>query len=134
MISYRKNVKSLPKEKETKNTQATNDIKDIKSKKKDKKKKKSKKGLFNKGLFKLSAATIILGCAVILITTENDCSDKENELAAVQARIDAYNIENEELRRTLESDDLSAYMERIALEERGYAYPDERRFYDTSRD
>jgi hypothetical protein len=38
------------------------------------------------------------------------------------------------MRRTLESDDLSAYMEKIALEERGYAYPNERRFYDTSRD
>ena len=38
------------------------------------------------------------------------------------------------MRSTLESDDLSAYMEKIALEERGYAYPNERRFYDTSRD
>jgi hypothetical protein len=29
---------------------------------------------------------------------------------------------------------MSAYMEKVAVEERGYAYPDERRFYDTSRD
>lgn len=38
-----------------------------------------------------------------------------------------------ELQRVLESDDLSYYIEKIAMEERGYAYPDERRFYDTSR-
>ena len=38
------------------------------------------------------------------------------------------------MQRTLDSDDLSAYMEKIALEERDYAYPNERRFYDRSRD
>ncbi len=108
-----------------------------KKKKKAKKSKKqaaNKKGLFNKGLFKLAAAAVIVGCGVLLVTTESDCGDKEDELAAIQAQIDAYNIENAELQRTLDSDDLSAYMERIALEERGYAYPDECRFYDTSRD
>lgn len=105
-----------------------------KSKKKEKKQNNGKKGLFNNLLFRLAAAAVIIGCAVLFITTETDCSDKEAELAAIQAQIDAYNMENAELQRTLDSDDLSAYMERIALEERGYAYPDERRFYDTSRD
>ncbi|MCR5707724.1 hypothetical protein SAMN02910353_00624 [Ruminococcus sp. YRD2003] len=93
-----------------------------------------KKGLFNRGLFNLAAAVIITVCAALIITTERDCSEKEKELARIQAKIDAYKIENEDMRRTLESDDLSAYMEKIALEERGYAYPNERRFYDTSRD
>lgn len=108
-----------------------------KKKKKAKKSKKqaaNKKGLFNQGLFKLSATAVIVGCAVLFVTTESDCADKENELKAIQAKIDAYNMENAELQRTLDSDDLSAYMERIALEESGYAYPDERRFYDKSRD
>lgn len=93
-----------------------------------------KKGLFNKGLFRLVAAAVITGCAALIITTEKDCSDKEKELARIQAKIDSYNIENEDMQRTLDSDDLSAYLERVALEERGYAYPNERRFYDTSRD
>ncbi len=105
-----------------------------KRQKKNKKNAANKKGLFNRGLFKLAAAAVIVGCGVLIITTESDCGDKEDELAAIQAQIDAYNIENAELQRTLDNDDLSAYMERIALEERGYAYPDERRFYDTSRD
>ncbi len=105
--------------------------------KNNKKKKKpipDKKGLFNSLLFKLLAASVIVGCVALFIATETDCSSKEAELAAIQAQIDVYNMENAELQRTLDSDDLSAYMERIALEERGYAYPDERRFYDTSRD
>lgn len=103
-------------------------------KKREKKNTSVKKGLFNRGLFKLAAATVIIGCGVLVVTTETDCSSKEAELEALQAQIDAYSIENAELQRILESDDMSSYMERIALEERGYAYPDERRFYDTSRD
>ena len=34
----------------------------------------------------------------------------------------------------MEQKNMSHYMEQVALEEQGYAYPDERRFYDTSRD
>lgn len=95
---------------------------------------KNKKGLFNRGLFKLVSAALVVGCAVLLITTEQDCKEKEREIDVIQSKIDEYNIQNEDLKRTLESDDLSAYMEKVAIEERGYAYPDERRFYDTSRD
>lgn len=105
-----------------------------KSRKKTKKHKNNKKGLFNSMLFKLLSASAIIGCVALLIAIETDCSSKEAELEAIQAQIDVYSIENAELQRTLDSEDLSAYMERIALEERGYAYPDERRFYDTSRD
>ena len=30
-------------------------------------------------------------------------------------------------------DDMDAYMEKLAIEKMNYAYPDERRYYDTSR-
>ena len=102
--------------------------------KKVKVKKNTKKGLFNLGLVKITATAILVACTVLLITTEQDCKKKERELSSIQSKIDAYNMSNEDLKRTLESDDLSAYMEKVALEDRGYAYPDERRFYDTSRD
>lgn len=98
------------------------------------KKIKPRKGLFNKGLVKLAAGALIIGCAALIITTEQDCSDKEQELVSIQAKIDSYEADNMELQRVLDSDDMSAYMEKVAVEERGYAYPDERRFYDTSRD
>ena len=92
------------------------------------------RGLFNKGLVKLAAVAAIVGCLVIIVTTEKDCAEKEKELTAIQTKIDAYEADNSELQRVLQSDDLKSYMEKVALEERGYAYPDERRFYDTSRD
>lgn len=92
------------------------------------------KSLFNRGLVKLAAVTIIVGCGMLIMTTEQDCAEKEKELESIQSQIDLYEAENTELQRILESDDLSEYMEKIAIEERGYAYPDERRFYDKSRD
>ncbi len=90
--------------------------------------------MFNSGLFKLAAVAAVIGCGVVIFATERDYSEKEQELIRIQAQIDSYNLKNEDLKRTFESDDISAYMERVALEERDYAYPDERRFYDTSRD
>lgn len=100
---------------------------------KKKKKKSGTKSLFNRGLVKLAAASVVIGCGALIVTTEKDCSEKEKELSAIQAEIDAYEAENTEIQRVLESDDISAYMEKVAVEERGYAYPDERRFYDKSR-
>ena len=78
--------------------------------------------------------TFIGGCSVAAVAMQIDSAEKAKELDTIQAKIDAYKLQNEEMQRTLDSDDLSDYMERIALEERGYAYPNERRFYDTSRD
>lgn len=71
---------------------------------------------------------------MLIVTIEKDCAEKEKELIAIQNEIDLYEAENTEIQRVLESDDISAYMEKVAVEERGYAYPDERRFYDKSRD
>lgn len=82
----------------------------------------------------IASVALVIGCAALIISTEKDCAEKEEQLVSIQEQIDAYESENMELERILESDDLSDYMEKIAIEERGYAYPDERRFYDMSRD
>lgn len=96
--------------------------------------KQKKKRLFNRGLVRIAAASLVISCAALIISTEKDCAEKEEQLVSIQEQIDAYEAENMELERVLESDDLSDYMEKIAIEERGYAYPNEWRFYDTSRD
>ena len=96
--------------------------------------KEKKKGLFNRGLVKLAALAVIVGCGVLIAATQKDCAEKEEQLKLIQTKIDAYETDNAELQRVLDSDDLNEYMEKVALEERGYAYPDERRFYDTTRD
>ncbi len=92
------------------------------------------KGLFNGLLVKLMVVGVISVCSVLLITTEKDCNEKEEELESLQVKIETYKNDNSELQRLLDSNDMSAYLEKVAIEERDYAYPDERRFYDTSRD
>lgn len=93
-----------------------------------------KKGLFNRSLMKLAAVAVVIGCGVLIVSTNRDCAEKEEQMELIQNKINAYDTENAELQRVLDSDDLNEYMEKVALEERGYAYPDERRFYDTTRD
>ena len=46
---------------------------------------------------------------------------------------EALTAENASYASILGEDDERAYMERIAIELYGYAYPSERRFYDTTR-
>ena len=60
-------------------------------------------------------------------------SEKQDELARIQEKTVAIEAENVELSRILEAEDIDAYMEKIAIENMNYAYPNERRFYDTSR-
>ncbi len=72
--------------------------------------KNKRKGLFNSGLIKLLAVALTVGSAVLIVTTEKDCAEKEQELITVQAKIDSYEAENMELQRVLDSDDMSAYM------------------------
>ncbi len=55
------------------------------------------------------------------------------ELQSIKDKTQEVEAENVELQRILEDDDMNAYMEKIAIEEMNYAYPNERRYYDTSR-
>lgn len=99
-----------------------------------KKAKRKIKGLFNSLLVKLMAIGVISVCSGLLFTIDKECNEKEEELESLQTKIETYKNDNSELQRLLDSDDMSAYLEKVAMEERDYAYPDERRFYDTSRD
>ena len=100
---------------------------------KEKKKKKPEKGLFSRSLVRITSVAVLVGCVVLIAFTERDCAQKKEEMVKTQSEIDEIVMENSDLERILESDDMSAYLEEVAFE-RGYAYPDERRFYDTTRD
>ncbi len=110
----------------------------VKKKKKTKvnlkKNKPRKKGLFNRKLVYAAATVSVIVCTVLFITTLRDCRIKDDEAKLIEEQIKSYEKENEELQKILDSDDISEYMEKVALEKYGYAYPDERRFYETSRD
>ena len=57
----------------------------------------------------------------------------QSELKTIVTKTEEIEAENVELQRILEDDDMNAYMEKLAIEEMNYAYPNERRYYDTSR-
>ena len=100
---------------------------------KKRKRRNKKKWLFSNGLVKIAAAAIVALCVVLIVTIESECAEKEAELLIIQKKISVLEAENMDIQRILDNTDLSAYMEKVAMEEQGYAYPDEIRFYDTSR-
>ena len=75
----------------------------------------------------------IAGCTISVVSNQSSIAEKKTELEQVQKQIDDLTADNEDLQRILESGDIDGYMERLAREEYNYAYPDEYRFYDTSR-
>ena len=81
----------------------------------------------------MAAVAFVISCAVLLVVIETDCIQRTRWFIH-NDKISVLEGDNEEIERVLSNSDVSSYMEQVALEEQGYAYPDERRFYDTSRD
>ncbi len=107
-------------------------------KKKAKKRKSAKKAVSRpKFIFRIllrtAAAAALLGCTILIISIQSNIAEKKAELQDIEAQISEYEAKNEDLTRILESGDTDQYMEKLAREDYGYAYPDEFRFYDTSR-
>lgn len=94
--------------------------------------KPKRKGLFNL-ITKLVAITAVIGCFASIIITKSNHAQMQKELNSINKKSQEIEAENVELRRILEDDDMDAYMEKLAIENMNYAYPDERRYYDTSR-
>ncbi len=85
-------------------------------------------------LIRLALVLIIGFCTWGIVSEQNAVVEQKKELAALEEKIESMTAQNEELAHLIESDDIGRYMEKLAVEEYGYAYPDERRYYDTSRD
>ncbi len=81
----------------------------------------------------IASCCLILYCIASIITTGADNAQKQLELDKLSAEISGLENENEELNAILNECDEKTYMENIAMELLGYAYPNERRFYNTSR-
>lgn len=84
-------------------------------------------------LSKLIIIAVIIGCIVSIIVTQSDISQMQKKLDSIVSRTEEVEADNAELQRTLDEDDINAYMEKLAIEKMNYAYPNERRYYDTSR-
>lgn len=93
---------------------------------------KNRKGIF--GLItKLTVITAVISCFVSIIITNSEHAQMQKELDAINKKAAEIEAENVELQRVLDDEDMDAYMEKIAIEKMNYAYPDERRYYDKSR-
>ena len=85
-------------------------------------------------LLGVSVFGLILYSVFNIISQQAQIAQLKKQSEELSVQISEAKQENDEYVRILSSDDESEYMERIAVERLGYAYPDERRFYVVERD
>ena len=73
-------------------------------------------------------AFFVAGIGVV-IYQQADLVEQREQTEIMQDQLYDIQAQNDELNRILNSDNEQEYMERIAIERLGYAYPGERRFY-----
>ena len=74
----------------------------------------------------------VLYCVSSIVLTQAEIAEKRAELAALAEKAQKLEEANDEYQSILSEEDEAAFMERYAVEVLGYAYPNERRFYDTT--
>jgi len=85
--------------------------------------------MLSKPLFTLAVISLGIYSIFSMISHQIQISDIKEESEELSAKITEARQLNDEYVRLLSADDEAAYMERIAIEKLGYAYPNERRFY-----
>lgn len=94
----------------------------------------NKRGKFLfKLLFRTTVVLALIGCTASIVTLQSSIAERKAELETLRSQTEAYEAENKDLERILNSGDIDTFMEKLAREDYGYAYEDEQRFYDTSR-
>lgn len=84
-------------------------------------------------IFKGVAVVCVVGCIASIIYTQATIVEKRQELDELNQKAEQIQTENDEYQRLLDNEDVNAYMETLAIENMSYAYPNEIRFFDTSR-
>ncbi len=75
----------------------------------------------------------VLACFASIISTQASLAEKREELHQLELKTEEIKSQNEEYQRLFNDDDINSYKEKLAIENMNYAYPNEIRFYDTSR-
>jgi cell division protein DivIC len=76
--------------------------------------------------------SFIVYAVFVLVDLQLDIIARRSQLAELQEKCEEQRLENKEAQRLLSLGDDASYIERIAKEKLGFAYPDERIFIDTS--
>ena len=80
----------------------------------------------------VTALVFVAACVFEIISTQAEISEKNQELNALIEEAELLEDTNDEYQSILSEEDERAFMERYAVEVLNYAYPNERRFYDTT--
>ena len=84
-------------------------------------------------IFKVIIVLCVIGFIASIVYTKATIVERQQELSELQTKADKIQSENDEYKRLLDNEDVNAYMEMLAIENMSYAYPNEIRFFDTSR-
>lgn len=95
--------------------------------------KKEKKPLVYRIMVVSTVVLVLIVCIVTVVSLQSDIAEKKIELDQINRQIDELEEENDELQRILDENNMDSYIEKLAREKYDYAYPDEYRYYDTSR-
>lgn len=83
-------------------------------------------------IFKLCLLFSAFYIVVCLVNSQLDITKKKAELESIQEKIVNQGVENKNLERIINSDEDDEYIEKLAREKLGFAYPDERIYIDIS--
>ncbi len=95
-------------------------------------KKRREKGV-SRFFINLAIIAIVVFGSINVISDKIEINSQKKELAELEEEALELEMENATYEAILTQEDERAYMEKIAIDELGYAYPDEVRFYDTTR-
>jgi cell division protein FtsB len=92
---------------------------------------KSKNGIILNSLILFATLSIAIFSIGVFVVRQAEIEEKRLELQALIDETNEYEKLNSEYESILSESDERTYIERIAGEVLGYAYPNERRFYDS---
>ena len=93
---------------------------------------KKKKSPFSRMGVSITIMVFVVACIFEIVSTQAEIAEKKLELDALVREAEELEDRNDEYLSMLSEEDERAFMERYAVEMLGYAYPNERRFYDTT--
>lgn len=95
-------------------------------------KNKTKTNPLMKLIVGIAGVAFVLYCVSSIVLTQAEIAEKKQELAVLTEKAERLEQDNDEYQSILSEEDEAVFMERYAVDVLGYAYPNERRFYDTA--
>lgn len=86
--------------------------------------KKPKRNILVNSIIKLSFFAFVIYALISIISVQVDISDKKDQMAILKVQEQELSAKNAECERILDAKDEKEYMQRLAMDKLGYAYPE----------